>query len=93
MSRASAAQRQERKAQLAARAALERMRMTLAAHSVRNALMPVAAPERESPLRRPLIAMLLGVAARRVGPAKLRRWLRIASFATAAWRIVGSLRR
>jgi hypothetical protein len=92
MTRASEARRNERKSQLAARAALERMRLTLALHSVRIAVMPPAG-ERASPLRRPLVAILLGIAAKRVGPARLRRWIRIASFATAAYRIVGNLRR
>jgi hypothetical protein len=82
----------ERKAHLAARAALERMRLTLALHSVRTQMMPPPS-ERESPLRRPLVAILIGFAAKRVGPAKLRRWIRIASYATAAYRIAASLRR
>jgi hypothetical protein len=91
VSRLSAADIAERKAQLATRAALERMRMTLALHGVRRAMIPPA-PQEPSRLRRPLVALVVGVAAQRYGPARLRRWLRIASVAIAAYRIVKSLR-
>lgn len=85
----TATQVAERKAQLATRAALERMRLTLALHSARTALMPP--PARESAFRRPLVAILIGIAAKRVGSATLRRWLRIASLATVVYRIARAL--
>ncbi len=91
MTRLTAAGIAERKAQLATRAALERMRLTLALHSVRTALMPPPSPT--AAYRRPLVAILIGIAAKRVGSATLRRWLRIASVATIAYRIVNSFRR
>jgi hypothetical protein len=91
MTRRTPAQIAERKAQLATRAALERMRLTLALHAARRALMPP--PMHESAYRRPLIALLIGIAAKRVGSARLRRWLRIASLATVAYRIVRSFQR
>jgi hypothetical protein len=92
MSRLTRRQRAERKAQLATRAALDRMRMTLALHAVRTTMAP-SVPAGPSPLRRPLLALLIGIAAKRVEPARLRRLLRVASFALAAYRIVSTLRR
>ncbi len=91
MTRVTASNVAERKAQLATRAALERMRLTLALHSVRTALLPP--PMHESAYRRPLVAILIGIVAKRVGSAKLRRWLRIASLATVAYRIARNFQR
>jgi len=91
MTRLTASAIAERKAQLATRAALERMRLSLALHSARTALMQP--PGATAAFRRPLVAILIGFAAKRVGSAKLRRWLRIASLATVAYRIVSSFRR
>jgi hypothetical protein len=81
----------ERKAQLVARAALERMRLTIAVQAVRQQVMPPAAPA--SLIRRPIVAMLVAFAVRRLGTARLRRALRVVSYATAAYRIVSNLRR
>jgi hypothetical protein len=91
MTRLTAAVIAERKAQLATRAALERMRLTLAVHSMRTAFMPPSATE--AGYRHPLLAIAIGLAAKRVGSARLRRWLRIASLATVAYRIARSFRR
>jgi hypothetical protein len=92
MTHRSAAQIAERKAQLETRAALERIRITLALHSLRSRVMP-SASERDSALFRPLLPIVVGFAAKRIGPAKLRRLLRIASFALAGYRILRTLRR
>jgi hypothetical protein len=91
MKRLGAAAIAERKAQLATRAALERMRLTLALHSLRTAFTPPPAPD--AVFRRPLLAIVIGLAAKRVGSARLRRLLRIASLATVAYRIARSFRR
>ncbi|MGZ8203392.1 MAG: hypothetical protein ACXWUB_09090 [Burkholderiales bacterium] len=91
MTRMTAANIAERKAQLATRAALERMRFALALHAARTALLPP--PMHEAAFRRPLVAILIGIAAKRVGSTKLRRWLRIASLAMVAYRIARSFQR
>jgi hypothetical protein len=91
MSTLSRAQISERKAQLVARAALERMRLTLAMAAVRQQVMPP--PGREPLLRRPLVSILVAFALKRVGAGKLRRWVRVLSYATMAYRIVTNLRR
>jgi len=91
MTRLAASRIAERKAQLATRAALDRMRLTLALHSARTALMPP--PAAATAFRRPLVALLIRIAAKRVGSERLRRWLRIASLATIAYRLAQSFRR
>ncbi len=92
MTRLTTAAIAERKAQLATRAALERMRLSLALHSARTAMSPPPAAVGAA-YRRPLVALLINLAAKRVGSAKLRRLLRIASLATVAYRMARTFRR
>jgi hypothetical protein len=81
----------DRKALLAARADLDRARVTLAAHEVKAIIAPPPDAARASVVR-PAVAMLIGLVVPAIGMARARRWLRIASWGIAAWRIARNWR-
>jgi hypothetical protein len=87
--RARAQEIQDRKALLAARALFDRAQMTVAVHDVRSAVAPPAAGFR-GPMARGGAALLVGLAAPLLGASRLVRWLRVASWTLAAWRIARS---
>ena len=86
MKPARAQEIQDHKALLAARALFDRTQMTVAVHDVRAAIAPPAAGSRGS-FARGGASLLVGLAAPLVGPSRLGRWLRIASWTLAAIRI------
>jgi hypothetical protein len=81
----------ERKALLATRAELDRVRITLAVREVQA----IVAPRRGAPLERGrgAASLLVGFAAPVFGMPRLSRWLRVASVALTALRIVRHWRR
>ena len=81
----------DRKALLAARAELDRARVTLAAHEVKAIVVPPPDAARASAMR-PALAMLIGLVAPAIGMSRARRWLRIASWGIAAWRVARNWR-
>ncbi len=81
----------DRKALLGARALFDRAQMTVAIHDVRAAISPPGAGMR-GPFARGGAALLVGLAAPLVGASRLGRWLRIASYGLAAWRIARNWR-
>ena len=83
----SGAERSERKALLATRAELDRTRVALAAHEIRAIVAPASDTERVAGVR-PLASMFVRFAGPFVGGARLGRWLRVASFALIALRIL-----
>ena len=89
MKRARVQEIQDRKALLAARALFDRAQMTVAVHDVRSVVALPGAGLR-GPFARGGAALLVGLAAPLVGPSRLGRWLRIASYGLAAWRIARS---
>ena len=91
MSRASRAAREDRKALLAARAALDRARLTLVVHEIKAIVAPSASAARIAQLR-PTAAMLIAVAGPLFGVRRLSRFLRLASIALFALRVVRSWR-
>ena len=92
MTRASRAAREDRKALLAARAALDRARITLAVHEIKAIVAPPPSPGRVGRLR-PAAAMLVAVAGPLLGFRKLARFLRYASIGMFALRVVQNWRR
>jgi hypothetical protein len=79
----------ERKALLATRAELDRARVTLAMHSLRDIVSP--APSAESLARaKPAAATLVALGGAFLGMPRLARWLRVGSLALAAYRIARS---
>lgn len=91
MRRARAQEIADRKALLGARALFDRAQMTVAVHDVRTAVAPPAAGLR-GPIARGGAALLVGLATPIFGPSRLVRWLRVASWAVAAWRIARNWR-
>jgi hypothetical protein len=83
----SDARSSERKALLATRAELDRTRVTLALHGIRTIVAPVSDAGRLAGAR-PLAATFVRFAGPFVGAARLGRWLRVASIALFALRIV-----
>ena len=81
----------ERKALLATRAELDRIRLTLAVTEIKAIVSPATDADRISSAR-PLAATLVGVLGPFAGAPRLRRWLRIASLALAALRIARNWR-
>jgi hypothetical protein len=75
-----------RKALLATRAELDRARLTLAVHDVKAIVAPPRDASRAAAAR-PAAAMLVTFATPLLGRTRLGHWLRIASYALAAWRI------
>ena len=91
MSRAQA-EIANRKALLSARAELDRARVTLAMHEVKAIVFPAPAAAHAGVVR-PTAAMLVGLIAPALGMSRFRRWLRIASWGVAAWRVARNWRR
>ena len=91
MNRARAQEIADRKALLEARALFDRAQMTVAVHDVRTAVLPPGAGLR-GPVARGGASLLVGLAAPLLGPSRLIRWLRVASWALAAWRIARNWR-
>jgi hypothetical protein len=92
VSRARLQEIADRKALLSARALFDRAQMTVAVHDVRTAIAPPGGGLR-GPFARGGAALLVGLAAPLVGASRLGRWLRIASYGLAAWRIARNWRR
>jgi len=82
----------DRRALLATRAELDRARMSLAIHEVRAIVAPPSDPAR-SRATRPLAALAVGLIAPAIGMSRFGRWLRIASWAFAAFRVARNWRR
>ena len=91
MSRAQA-EIANRKALLSARAELDRARVTLAMHEVKAIVFPAPGAAHAGVVR-PTAAMLVGLIAPALGMSRFRRWLRIASWGVAAWRVARNWRR
>jgi hypothetical protein len=83
---AQARQIAERKALLASRAMLDRARMTVAVHDIRTIVAPPVDPSRAAAARS-RAAVLIGLAIPLFGTTRVGRWLRIGSWALAAWRV------
>ncbi len=81
----------DRKALLAARAELDRARVTLAMHEVKAIVFPAPGAAHDGVVR-PVAAMLVGLVAPALGTSRFRRWLRIASWGVAAWRVARNWR-
>jgi hypothetical protein len=80
-----------RRSLLSARAALDRARVTLALHDVKSMVVPPSSPAHAGFVR-PLAAMLVGLIAPAMGMSRFNRWLRVASFGLAAWRVARNWR-
>ena len=91
MSRFDAGAIADRRALLATRAELDRTRMTLAIHEVKAMVAPPPDPARAAAVR-PMVSLLVGLVAPAVGVSRFGRWLRIASWALAAWRVARNWR-
>lgn len=91
MKQSRATEIRDRKALLAARALFDRAQMTVAIHDVRGAIAPPGAAFR-GPAARSGAALLVGLAAPLFGASRLGRWLRIASWTLAAFRIARNWR-
>jgi hypothetical protein len=91
VSRASRAASEDRKALLAARAALDRARLSLAVYEIRGIVAPPAGAARIAQLR-PTAAMVIAVAGPLLGFRRLSRFLRLASVGLFALRVVRSWR-
>jgi hypothetical protein len=91
VSRASQAAREDRKALLAARAALDRARLTLALHEIKVIIAPPPSAERIAQLR-PTAAMLVAVAGPFFGFRRVARFLRLASIGLFALRVARAWR-
>jgi hypothetical protein len=87
MTRASRAAREDRKALLVARGALDRARITLAVHEIKAIVAPPPGAGRVGRLRS-TAAMLVAVAGPLLGFRKLSRFLRFASIGLFALRVV-----
>jgi len=89
--RARALEILDRKSLLAARAQFDRAQMTVAVHDIRTVVSPPSG-RAQGPMARNGAALLIGLAAPLVGPSRLGRWLRIASWTLAAIRIARNWR-
>lgn len=77
----------ERKAQLVTQSQLDRARLLLAVHQLREIVSPAPDPARAARLR-PAAATFLNIALPLLGLTRFRRLLRLASFALTTYRIV-----
>jgi hypothetical protein len=91
VTRAEAARIADRKALLAARAALDRAQITLATQEIRAIVAPPREPGRAGSLR-PAASLLVAIGAPFFGVSRLGRWLRLASWALVALRIARNWR-
>ncbi len=92
MNRARALEIKDAKALLAARALFDRAQMTVAAHDVRTAISPYRDAGPRGPMATNAAAMIVGLCAPIFGASRLGRWLRIASWTLAAFRIARNWR-
>jgi hypothetical protein len=77
----------DRKALLAARAELDRVKITLAVHEIKGIVDPTPSGERMAAVR-PAAAMLVGFAGPLLGMPRLARWLRFVSIALTTFRVI-----
>ena len=91
MSGARDAIRAERKALLATRAELDRARVSVTLRQIRGVVAPVPDTDRVARLK-PTAAVLTGILGSIAGASRLGRWLRIASIALAAVRVMRTWR-
>jgi len=91
MSGARDAIRAERKALLATRAELDRARITVTLRQIKAVVAPAPDTDRVARLK-PTAAVLTGILGSIAGASRLGRWLRIASFALAAVRVMRTWR-
>jgi hypothetical protein len=87
MSAMTQADRAERKALLATRAELDRQRVALAVLEIKAIVAPSSIADRVDSAR-PIAATVIGLMGPLVGRHRLARWLRVASFALVAVRLV-----
>jgi hypothetical protein len=92
MSREQRSELADRKALLATKASLDRVRLALAWHDLRAQIGPVRTGK-EGSSGRPFIAKLIAVAAPIIGIARMRRALRLASIAVFVFRVARAWRR
>lgn len=92
MTHAHAAKIADRRTLLAARAELDRARVTLALHEVRSIVIPQPDAAKGAAVR-PAARLLIGLIAPAIGMSRFGRWVRIASWAVAAWRVARNWRR
>ena len=83
--------RAERKALLATRAELDRARITVTLRQIKSVVAPAPDTGRAARLK-PTAAVLTGILGSIAGASRLGRWLRIASFALAAVRVMRTWR-
>ncbi|MEO8677099.1 MAG: hypothetical protein ABI569_16105 [Casimicrobiaceae bacterium] len=81
----------DRRALLATRAELDRARMARALDEVRAIVAPPSDPA-SSRATRPAAAFLVGLIAPAIGMSRFGRWVRIASWALAAFRVARNWR-
>ena len=91
MTHAHAAKIADRRTLLAARAELDRARVTLALHEIRSIVIPAPSGARGGSVR-PAAAMLIRLLGPAIGMSRFGRWVRMASWALAAWRIARNWR-
>jgi hypothetical protein len=91
VTRVHAAKIADRRTLLAARAELDRARVTLALHEVQSIVVP---PRSGAPgaAVRPAAAVLVRLLGPAIGMSRFGRWVRIASWALAAWRVARNWR-
>jgi hypothetical protein len=82
----------ERKALLITRAEFDRVRLSLLGHDVRDRVSPRRLIGERAKRPATIAAAVVGLGVPLLGPARLSRWLRTASMAAAAWRIVRNWR-
>ena len=87
MIRASLAAIADRKALLVTRAELDRVKIMLAVHEIKTIVAPTPRADRMAAVR-PAAAMLVGFAGPLLGMPRIARWLRFASIALTALRVV-----
>jgi len=87
----TSADRGERKALLATRAELARQRDALAVYEIKAIVAPSSVADRVASAR-PIAATMISLMAPLVGRHRLARWLRYASFALVATRLVRNWR-
>jgi len=81
----------DRKALLVTRAELDRTRISLSVHEIRRILHPPVDPARSAALR-PAAATVVGLAVPLLGMRRFARWVRFASLALTAYRVVRNWR-
>ena len=83
----SGSPRADRKALIAARAELDRARITLAVHEIRTVVGPVSTADRVARMK-PVAALIVGLAGPMAGTPRAARMLRLVWFALIALRAI-----